>query len=250
MMRLLAGAGAGGPTFDPTTVAGCVGWFDPTDAATITASGGAVSQWADKSGNSWHVTQPTAGNRPTTGADTINGLNAIKFVGSSAQSLFTPSAHQYAGSGVGNLTTFAVVKPAGVSGTQMIVDYDDEGAFSTRIAQAIRLEAAVPWGVRIASGVFVATGPSVSSGTAYVICTVQRSAAIEVYVDGVSGGAVAMTGPNAYNTNVASLGLHQAAGGSYAYTGALGDVVLYNADLGTTDRQTIEAGLKAKWGTA
>lgn len=46
---------------DTSTVA----WYDAADSDTVTQSGGAVSQWADKSGNNHHATQNTGGNQPT-----------------------------------------------------------------------------------------------------------------------------------------------------------------------------------------
>ena len=66
----------------PLDLAGLVAWYDASDLSTITDAGaGAVSQWADKSGNGNHVTQGTAGLRPTTGIRTQNGLNVIDFDG-------------------------------------------------------------------------------------------------------------------------------------------------------------------------
>lgn len=56
-------------------------WLDAADAATISESGGAVSQWSDKSGNDRHATQGTAANKPTTGTHTQNSLNAMRFDG-------------------------------------------------------------------------------------------------------------------------------------------------------------------------
>ncbi len=51
-------------------------WFDASDPDTITSSGGLVSQWDDKSGNGYDVTQGSAVNQPTL----IN--NTISFDGS------------------------------------------------------------------------------------------------------------------------------------------------------------------------
>lgn len=57
-------------------------WFDFSDTATITdAGGGAVSQVTDKSGFAQTVTQATAGSRPTTGANSLNGKNVLTFDG-------------------------------------------------------------------------------------------------------------------------------------------------------------------------
>jgi len=56
-------------------------WLDASDTSTITESGGAVSQWDDKSGNGNDVTQGTAANQPTSGTRTLNGLNVLDFDG-------------------------------------------------------------------------------------------------------------------------------------------------------------------------
>lgn len=63
----------------PAEISDLVGWWDASDAGTITESGGAVSQWDDKSGNGLHVSQSTGTKKPTTGVATQNGLNVISF---------------------------------------------------------------------------------------------------------------------------------------------------------------------------
>ena len=57
-------------------------WLDAADASTVTESGGAVSQWDDKSGNSRHASQPTTAARPTWTANALNGLPVVTFDGS------------------------------------------------------------------------------------------------------------------------------------------------------------------------
>ena len=49
----------------PEDLPQCTAWYDAADAATITASGGRVSQWDDKSSNGYHMTQATEANQPT-----------------------------------------------------------------------------------------------------------------------------------------------------------------------------------------
>ena len=56
-------------------------WLDASDSSTITESSGAVSQWSDKSGNSNHVVQSTADNKPKTSLSSLNGLNTLSFDG-------------------------------------------------------------------------------------------------------------------------------------------------------------------------
>lgn len=57
-------------------------WLDAADTSTITSSSGNVSQWNDKSGSGWHVSQATGTAQPNTGTVTQNGRNVIDFNGS------------------------------------------------------------------------------------------------------------------------------------------------------------------------
>jgi hypothetical protein len=67
-------------------------WLDAADTATIVESGGAVSQWNDKSGNGRNAVQATGANQPTTGAETLNGRNVLSWpITQNTQRLVTPS---------------------------------------------------------------------------------------------------------------------------------------------------------------
>ena len=66
--------------FTPASLSPIV-WLDAADTATITSSSGSVSQWDDKSGNGFNVVQATGLNQPTTGTRTLKGLNVIDFDG-------------------------------------------------------------------------------------------------------------------------------------------------------------------------
>lgn len=65
--------------FDPASLNPDL-WLDAADASTITESGGSVSQWNNK-GTLENLTQASSANQPTTGANTVNGLNVIDFAG-------------------------------------------------------------------------------------------------------------------------------------------------------------------------
>ena len=69
-----------GGTFVPGDDALLLGWWDASDATTITHSSQAVSVWADKSGGP-DLTQTFSPQMPETGVRTINGLNVIDFNG-------------------------------------------------------------------------------------------------------------------------------------------------------------------------
>lgn len=104
-------------------------WLDASDETTITESGGAVSQWDDKSGNGNDLTQGTASLQPTTGTNTINGLNVIHYDNDSMRSLniaftgltmiavFRHSSENFILLGTGSLLTYAGVGQSGSTST-------------------------------------------------------------------------------------------------------------------------------------
>ena len=78
--RLMKPVVGGGGLWTPADIATDL-WLDAADASTITLDSGAVSQWADKSGNSRHATQGTSSARPTVAPAALNGLNVLTFDG-------------------------------------------------------------------------------------------------------------------------------------------------------------------------
>lgn len=56
-------------------------WFDASNSANFSLSGTAIGQWNDLSGNNNHVSQSTAGAKPTydNSINTINGLSVCSF---------------------------------------------------------------------------------------------------------------------------------------------------------------------------
>jgi len=66
---------------DPTSLSGCQLWLDASDVSTLTESAGAVSAWADKSGNGNNFSQATGAEQPLTNATSLNGKNTIQFDG-------------------------------------------------------------------------------------------------------------------------------------------------------------------------
>jgi len=81
-------------------------WLDAADASTITESGGAVSQWNDKSGNGRDISQASSTQRPTLATTGLNGKPTLDFDGSNDY-LFNASV---GASGLSNATIISVFK--------------------------------------------------------------------------------------------------------------------------------------------
>jgi len=89
-------------------------WFDAADASTIIESGGAVSQWNDKSGNGRDVSQASSTQRPILAAAGLNGKPTLDFDGSNDY-LFNTSV---GASGLSNSTIISVFKQVTVGSTE------------------------------------------------------------------------------------------------------------------------------------
>lgn len=63
--------------FNPTSISTLVGWWDASDATTITLNGSDVSEWRDKSGNARHLSQASAALQPAYVTGSENGKNAV-----------------------------------------------------------------------------------------------------------------------------------------------------------------------------
>ncbi len=67
-------------SFTPTQVPGCQLWFDAADQTTFSySSGSSISTWREKSSNAYSVIQPTTGNQPTLTQSAQNRLPGIQF---------------------------------------------------------------------------------------------------------------------------------------------------------------------------
>ena len=87
-------------------------WLDAADSSTITESGGAVSQWNDKSGNSRHFSQSTAGNRPAVATASLNSLNTVLFTQTSILSESIKELRSSAAYTANRGSIFIILKPA------------------------------------------------------------------------------------------------------------------------------------------
>ena len=65
-------------SFKPIDISGLVGWWDASDASTITLNGSNVSAWADKSGHNMTISQGSSTYQPEYITSAHNGKNAVR----------------------------------------------------------------------------------------------------------------------------------------------------------------------------
>lgn len=213
-------------------IAGYAAWYDASDAASITESGGAVSAWADLSGNGNHLTQANASLQPATGSETQNGLNVISFDGTEHMALPVGAIP----TGTSQYTIFAVWRSDSARGHLLF-------GGAQNVNQAIGFETistaihAYWWGndhwfygsVTLTAPMFTAWSWDGSNDTIQV---------------GSGSDVLAMAGKSTDSTagTVGSLA------GSYSLTGFIAELVIYHTALTPAEIAAVESYLKAKWG--
>lgn len=216
-------------------------WFDASDAASFTySSGTVVSQWNDKSGNTRHLTQGTVLNQPTR-SGTQNGLPTVVFDGSND----ALSNSSIAGNSSGFTLFIAGKMGSGTSAYGRILSSSAGGTDYTSSAIVVHRQAggSVLAGERNA----VIRSSSTMSMDAWHAITVNNDMTTSrMYIDGVIG-STAGADTVALVSSVIALG--RATNGGDFFAGEIAEVLLYLSFLNTTDRQSVEAYLKTKWGT-
>lgn len=204
-------------------------WYDAYDEDTIIDSGGSVSQWNDKSGNGFHLTQSNGTNQPDTGAS-IGGLNALNFNGSNHyldRSSITATQP---------LNVFMVLKPDVAPGTSKFI----ADGISGRIA--ISITSGDKFGLfagSTASGLTTVVG-----GTKYLLVGRVNGASSQQWLNGTDDTSTTNSG----GQNLDGITVGAKNGGALHYDGKIGEYLAFEGNLTDATRIIIEGYLAHKWG--
>lgn len=237
-------------TWTPASLPSLAGWWDASDTATITASGGATSQWNDKSGNARHFTQGTGSAQPTTGTRTQNALNVLDFDGGDFM-----SAGDVIDIGSGDLTVACVAK------------VDVNGNFGL-VCKALYGVTVGRWAILRDSGSYQAlisdsggsgTGPTkADSSTAAraLLAVIDRgptNGIVLAFNDVDQGATTQSDTADRDNTSYLLCGAYNNAAGTgaqsgYYLDGFIAEIVICQTALGSTDRASLQSYFATKWG--
>jgi len=214
--------------FNPRSIAGLAAWFDAADASSVTISTG-VSQWNDKSGNGRNATQGTGNNQPAYTIAGQNGKNILTFDGTNdflSTAGFTLSQPH---------TDFIVFRYNSGFGT--VVD-----GFNPNRA-ALARSVGLLW--QMTTSTTLNSGSAIADTNWHALGLVFNTTSSEMFADGVS----VATG-NAGTANLSTgyiLGCFNGTGAFF--NGSIAEVLLYSGVLSSSRIATVNAYLKAKWGT-
>jgi hypothetical protein len=230
LARILAGVGGGAAPAIPT-IASSVYWLDATDASTISATSGSVSEIRDRLGGTTKLAQGEGSLQPTTGAATINGLNAIDFTGDDKALFNNPDFMP------GSSSSFVFVIRSTDTSSILLT-----GGGGNRAVGVIQSGASTATHVNAGSPSTFIGGVPLSPATRGALYTGTTGATSIVVVRGA-------------NTNVGGedwteIRLCDYAGPAvFDYTGLIGEFVAMNAPT-TSELNALGAYLGTKWGAS
>lgn len=237
----LLGAGPGkrlvtAPPFVPTDLAGLQAWYKAdvgvytTDAMTTpaTADLDPVGGWQDQSGSSRHLKQTNAAKRPVLKLAIQNGRNVVRFDGVDD---FMDAASAVLSASV--FTAFLVHRTTG------------DNIWGSTVAAANHQFRLGQSGFNL-SLFDAATNPnstaSAASRASWTQACYQNGSPPHFWINGVNLD----NGGNANNMTLQRFFIDF--GGTAApVNGDVGEIVIYNTLLNTTDRQNVENYLQARW---
>jgi hypothetical protein len=211
-------------------------WLDGKDASTISYR---VSQWNDKSSLGNHVTQTTRNQQP------VYRNNEMYFgIGSGIFTrFFIPDVTPYLNT---DLTIFVVerrelptgrfISGSGASGgNQLLIGYNN----STNMQQEM---------YDLGANTGVPAFTSATSEPFRIWSFTYTTSARRSYLNGGTGGTRIVAGMNRLSSWPGAVIGTSNATGNQLYKGSIKEIIFYNSELNTANRQAVEGYLAWKWG--
>jgi hypothetical protein len=247
----------------PLTIPGCQLWLDAADSSTITLSTTKVTQWNDKSGNGYNFTQSTSGNQPTYSSASLNSLNTITFTSANSTYLLGTASTNFIGTN--SLSVYGIFKTNNSTSGSSVFSKALYGYAAGRILYGYR-DPGTP--ATIVGGIGVASGPNAytdisdtytaGSWRVFGFVSDRSGWTNTTYQNGTSIGSTTITADTttnltnafpmlvgAYNNSSGDANPPQA---GYYLDGGVGELLVFNSALTTSQRQQVEGYLARKWG--
>jgi len=217
--------------FSPRLIGGCTLWLDGADSATTTSITSGV--WTDKSGGGFNTSYVAGGSGLTMG--TINRIPAVTFPGGDNNAINSSAATSTAN----GFSIFFVASRSNSSPT---------GArFITNTSSSLQIYGIAPDIVSTyVNNLFSSTSLTIVTGVPFIFSLVVSPSTFSQWINGTVNSSTGTTGFAAGSTIVIG-----ASGTSYTspfvFAGQMGEILVFNSAITTTQRQQVESYLAQKW---
>jgi hypothetical protein len=231
-------------TIVPTQISGCAFWLDATDSTSMTLSGSNVTQWRDKSSNAY---AGTAVNSPILQSNSINGLSAVQFNGSSQYVTFGNVLNL----GTSHVHVFAVTR---FTGDGAIVGKTSFRAFFGRWGLYRNAgDGGLAWYADATPAAGNTTFADTTTTTQLLRGSWDRSTVSITQNGTLRSSNTFVNTSNLSNTDnllVAAYGNSDGTGvqPGFFLNGVIGEILVYLGTMTTVQRQQVEGYLAWKWG--
>ena len=230
--------------FQATTGNLLTGWFDASNASSITSSSNLVSQWNDLSGRGFNVTATTTA-RPTIGTTTQSGRNTLTFDGT-ANTMTMPTALLDAFLNTGN-TIFAVTRNTATDAVIRRVFAMDSGA-NARISMFANTSATGTMGYQSRNLSGGSTGQAGYTLANFNLFTSYRSGTTQSISVNSAAETTNLSGADTTPIDNGRIG-SSGNGATLFWQGEIAEFIVFNSVLTATQITAMNNYLKAKWGT-
>jgi len=227
--------------FSPRNISGLALWFDAADSNTITLSSGSLTQWNDKSGNGRNLTAVSGYANATVSSAFQNGLNVFNFSGNGLYRTVANSAvypqDVYIIVALKSLTNQSDVLSMGPT--------DADNFNSLIFSEDIQSR----WKNGSSFGIRNLFSPINETSTGFLL--IQWSIANINYLLRRNGTLLVQSSSFAYSLpggSIFQVGFRHTDITSANFSGYIGEIVVFNNQLGDAQRQQVEGYLAHKWG--
>jgi hypothetical protein len=243
-LGILASVG-GEPDWD--SLSGYIAHWDASDASTITQSGGSVSQWDDKSGSGYHLTQGTGTQQPRIDTHTQNGLAVMAFDGTN--DFLGRDTATVLGKNVSGVTVYLVVDNADTLGNVLVFAHGTSSTTSRMGFAAVSSKFQPSW--RRLDGASAGALNSVADFSTSKLWTAVRnfSAGTTHIYSGTSSDTSSSPADAGTTSNTDSQRVRVGVGvdGNNYFVGRVAEIIVFNAAHTADERAIVWAYLQRKW---
>ena len=225
----------------PTNITGCVLWLDAADSSSITLSGSNVTTWNDKSGignNATAVSNPTLSN--INGVQAMSMNNAPYFTGNISITGTTYTCFAVA------ITTTALPNALGhdqrlvslANGTNL-----DYNAVNSCVALFNQGNTSTIGTYR--NNIFTGSN-AITRNVVYIAVSQYDGTKGYLWQNGIAGTTTGVASTGTFAITKYGIGNQANPSGEF-WVGNIGEIIIYNTALSTSQRQQVEGYLASKW---
>ena len=221
--------------FSPTSIAGCSTWLDAADSSTTTSLASGI--WIDKSARGGNTTSNAGGGAFS--VSNIRGIPAVSFPAASTAALLIPNNASLTTST--GLSIFMVLNSTTNNGSTRFLTANS-GSLQFYVTSG---DNPTSWGLYTPAGSFGSPTVTVSNNVPFVYSATIKTDLVRQSSNGIQTDTISAA--STLTITSLTIGNYSPANSVYAFTGSIGEIIIYSNVVTDAQRKQIEFYLTDKW---